>query len=196
MNMIDLVNIIDNNDKIPKEWMNLIRELENYKDRFCVFILGESDSGKTSFCRFLISSLVAKGYSLAWIDADIGQSTIGPPASVGMKIISSGEEKDNPLFFRFVGSISPTGHLLQSLVAVRSLVDKAISQKVRGIILDTTGFVSGRVGIEFKFQKIELVNPTHLIALEKRKELEVLLKNFSRRKSLFLGFWFNKIWYR
>ena len=178
--------IDDYNNQVPKEWIALGRELEGCRGRFLVFILGENDTGKSSLCRYLISHLRHQGCRVAWVDADLGQSALGPPTTVGMTVLPSSPGEGNPLFFRFVGSTSPAGHLLQTLVSVRAMVDKTIQQKVDGIILDTSGFVSGKTAREFKFQKIQLVNPTHLIALERGKELEILLKNFSGRRSLSL----------
>ncbi len=173
-------------DSVPEDWLVLVKELESYQRRFLIFALGENDTGKSTFCRYLASELCRQGRRVAWIDSDLGQSILGPPASVGMTILSPPDGQESPLLLRFVGSTSPVGHLLQTLVAVRALIDRAMRQKVDGIVLDTSGFVSGRIGMEFKFQKIDLVNPTHLIALERGRELEALLKNFSFRRSLSL----------
>lgn len=175
-------------DRAPEEWAVLAEDLGNYPGRFIVFALGENDTGKSTLCRYLVSQLCGQGRRVAWIDADLGQSILGPPTCAGMTILSSLKERaeEGPLFLRFVGSISPANHLLQTLVAVRRLIDRAIRERVNGIILDTSGFVSGRIGLEFKFQKIELADPTHLIALERGKELEALLRNFSHRRTLSL----------
>ncbi|MCL6584272.1 MAG: AAA family ATPase [bacterium] len=173
-------------DKIPEEWVRLVKDIEEYHRRFIIFTLGENDTGKSTLCRYLVSQICHLGRRVAWIDSDLGQSILGPPATVGMRIVSPTEGEESPLFLRFVGSTSPIGHLLQTLVAVRTMMDKAIRQRVDGIVLDTCGFVTGRIGLEFKFQKIDLVNPTHLIALQKGRELEVLLRNFSYRRSLSL----------
>ena len=173
-------------DKVPEDWLALVKDLESYQRRFLVFALGENDTGKSTFCRYLASELCHQGRRVAWIDSDLGQSILGPPASVGMTMLSPPDGQESPLLLRFVGSTSPVGHLLQTLVAVRVLIDRAMRQKADGVILDTSGFVSGRIGMEFKFQKIDLVNPTHLIALERGRELETLLKNFSFRKFLSL----------
>ena len=170
----------------PKEWIRLCSELDRFEGRFLVCVLGASDTGKSSLCRYLVSHFRQQDCRVALVDADLGQSTLGPPATVGMKVFSLLEGKDDPSFLRFVGYISPVGHLLQTLVAIRVLIDRAVEQGVEGIILDTSGFLFGKVALEFKFQKIELVNPTHLIALERSRELEALLKNFSHRRSLSL----------
>lgn len=170
----------------PKEWIRLCSELDRFEGRFLVCVLGASDTGKSSLCRYLVLHFRQQGCRVALIDADLGQSTLGPPATVGMKVFSLLKGKDDPSFFRFVGYISPVKHMLQTLVAIRALVDRAVEQGVEGIILDTSGFLFGKVALEFKFQKIEVVNPTHLIALERNRELEVLLKNFSHRRSLSL----------
>ncbi|MEW5801147.1 MAG: Clp1/GlmU family protein [bacterium] len=173
-------------DRVPEEWLVLVKDLESYQRRFLIFALGENDTGKSTLCQYLVSQLCQHGRRVAWIDSDLGQSILGPPASVGMSIVSPPDGINGPLQLRFVGSTSPVGHLLQTLVAVRTLIDRAFRQKVDGVVLDTSGFVSGRIGLEFKFQKIDLVNPSHLIALARGKELDGLLKNFSYRRYLSL----------
>jgi len=173
-------------DKVPEDWLVLVKDLESYQRRFLIFALGENDTGKSTLCRYLALALCRQERRVAWIDSDLGQSILGPPANVGMTILSPPDGQKSPILLRFVGSTSPVGHLLQTLVAVRALIDRAMRQKVDGVILDTSGFVSGRIGLEFKFQKIDMVNPTHLLALERGRELESLLKNFSFRRSLSL----------
>ncbi len=174
-----------NYQEVSPEWYKLTKEMEQYTGRFLAIILGEGDTGKTSMARFLVSHFQDQGKRIAWIDTDLGQSTLGPPTTVGM-LIPALKNKENFFNFRFVGSISPVGHLLQTVVSVRRLVDIAVNMEVEGIILDTSGFIGGRVGFEFKFQKIDVMNPTHLIALERGRELEGLLKIFSGRKMLHL----------
>ena len=86
----------------------------------------------------------------------------------------------------FVGSITPVGNFLQVLVGLKKLIDRAVAYRVSKIIINTSGLISGSVGREFKFQKIDLVDPTHLITLERTGELEYIVKNFSFKRSLIL----------
>lgn len=51
----------------------------------CVLILGASDVGKSTFSRFLIDYACAASMRAALVDADVGQSQIGPPTTIGLK---------------------------------------------------------------------------------------------------------------
>ena len=84
----------------------------------------------------------------------------------------------------FIGSTTPVGHLLQSIVGAKKLLEAAIRFKARRIVINSSGLVYGDMAREFKFQKIDLLRPTHIIALEKERELTPLLKNFYFRKSV------------
>jgi len=78
-------------------------------------IIGATDTGKTTLIAALAKHL-AKKSAVGIVDADIGQSHIGPPATVGWSIVEKAEFDFSKLDCRgmsFVGDISPTGHLLQ-----------------------------------------------------------------------------------
>src|SRR2546422_11318686 len=47
-------------------------------------ILGTSDTGKTSLAARLAGALAARGDRVAVVDADVGQSGIGPPTTHGL----------------------------------------------------------------------------------------------------------------
>lgn len=162
---------------IPEPWRKVLAELK--KEEGVVIVLGASDTGKTTFCRWLVEEISRAGQKVAWVDGDIGQSTIGPPTTVGMAIFQKGSpnpfEEVKPLFMRFVGSTSPVGHLLQTLVGVKKMVDKSFQLGADSVIVDTTGLVAGDIGRELKFQKIDLIGPRYILALERKGELEDLL---------------------
>ncbi len=53
-----------------------------------VIVLGDSDTGKTTWIRHAAASLTARGcVPLAVVDSDIGQATLVPPASVSLRIL-------------------------------------------------------------------------------------------------------------
>lgn len=169
---------------IPEEWRRLVIKIKERKAPSIIFIIGASDTGKSILAQYIYIQLNTKKGLIALVDADLGQSTVGPPTTVGLAIDKDQKNIFKPLYMQFVGSTSPRGHMLQTLVAVKKLVDKAKALKVKKIIIDTSGFISGVIGHEFKFQKIDLINPTHIIALEMENELGSLLGNFSHRKEM------------
>ena len=78
-----------------------------------VMVIGRVDTGKSTFCRHLASVAIKRGLKVGIVDADVGQSWIGPPTTVGMKIFT--QDPAPALFpdsFYFVGSVSPERHLL------------------------------------------------------------------------------------
>ena len=142
-----------------------------------VMLLGAPDTGKSSFARRLLESVVAAGKSAAYIDADVGQTTVGPPACVGLKWLRESHDfttLDKADDLRFVGSISPKHLVLQEVMATATLVDLARSNADL-IVIDTTGAVSGVTGQTLKFHKLELCRPDVLVALQRGSEIEPII---------------------
>ena len=154
--------------------------------------LGASDTGKTTCLRTAAIHLAQAGLlPLAIVDADIGQSTIGPPTTVGLTLVPKADttalSSDGRLTchaMRFVGALSPPGHLLQLIVATKRLVDKALRQEARAVLVDTTGLVGGTIGFQLKLNKIELLEPRQVVALQREGELEDVLSVLDNRPGL------------
>ena len=66
---------------VPPEWGAAASEIFERSLR-TVLVIGGSAVGKSSFCRYLTEVLLARQAEVAFVDADIGQSNIGPPATV------------------------------------------------------------------------------------------------------------------
>jgi polynucleotide 5'-hydroxyl-kinase GRC3/NOL9 len=161
----------------PKQWHALLDVLE--KERGIAIILGATDTGKSTLAKFLIFNLCKRGLKVALVDADIGQSFLGPPTTIGLAVFKSDPDWEvvlSPPEIFFVGSTTPEGHFPIHLKGVKKMVDKAPSYGAEVIIVDTTGFILGDAGIELKRKKIDLLSPRFLIALQKSDEIELLLK--------------------
>jgi polynucleotide 5'-hydroxyl-kinase GRC3/NOL9 len=160
----------------PEEWHALLDVLE--KERGIAIILGATDTGKSSLAKFLIFNLCQRGLKVALVDADIGQSFLGPPTTIGLAVFKSDPDWEvvlSPPEIFFVGSTTPEGHFPIHLKGVKKMVDKAPSYGAEVIIVDTTGFILGEAGIELKRKKIDLLSPRFLIALQKSDEIEHVL---------------------
>lgn len=139
-----------------------------------VMVIGGVDTGKTTVARLLLSDAVDAGRTVAYVDADIAASTVGPAGCVGLRLIESGEDLENlsdPDELRFVGAVEPNGVVLPHVVAVASLVDVA-RRVAELVVVDTTGVVSGVVGQTLKYHIAELTNPSIVIALSRGRELD------------------------
>jgi len=149
-------------------------------------VLGRTDVGKSTLIQNLVRLVTARGQAVAVLDADLGQSTYGLPTTLTLVHFSPEIEPPAPEFVArvFVGATSPVGHLLQMLVGCRRLLDRAQQLGVRSIFIDTTGLVEGPLAIEFKLQKIDLLQPTHLLALARAAELDPIVRACVRREDL------------
>lgn len=150
-----------------------------------VMLIGAADTGKTTLAKFLLADAIGAGLSAAFVDADVGVSTVGPPACVGLKWIRSPDDFGSLAHaddLRFVGSTQPQGVVLPHVVAAASLVEVARSA-VDYVVLDTTGVVSGVVGQTLKYHLMELCAPNLVIALQRGTELEPTIGMLQR----FLG---------
>lgn len=124
-------------------------------------VIGRVDTGKSTLIKFLASELNA-----AIVDADIGQSDVGPPT-----VVSLGRKRGEKLEMidgYFVGSTTPARHLLQMVVGAKKMVERA----PKPCIMNTTGLVDGPIGRALKTQKIEAVRPNLLILIERERELD------------------------
>jgi len=163
--------------EIPGDWMDLIDAIHRKKGSALIF--GASDTGKSTLAHLLVVQLCQRGNVVGLVDGDIGQSVLGPPTTIGLALLDSAPqqlEDGQAMASYFVGSTSPRGHMLEMLVGIKRIADRAAQREPEIIIIDTTGFVSGETAWELKFQKVDLLKPAHLIALQRKREIEGLLR--------------------
>ncbi len=141
-----------------------------------VVLLGGLDVGKTTIGREVARAAVEAGRTVAFVDADIGQSTVGPPSTVGLKLCREPADLEPDRLARadavyFVGSTSPQGHLLPLVAGAAVLLRQAHEAGAQLIVLDTSAMVSGVYGQMLKFHKLELARPDVVLGLERGEEL-------------------------
>jgi polynucleotide 5'-kinase involved in rRNA processing len=145
-----------------------------------VLLLGDIDTGKTTFGIELIKRALRANIPTAFVDADIVQSTVGPPTTVGLRLCSSITDLARENLRRadslgFVGSLVPKGHLLPLTTSTAKLARRARELGCRLIVIDTTSLVSGIYGQSLKFFKMDLVGPDFVVAFERGGELEPIV---------------------
>jgi len=77
--------------------------------------------------------------------------------------------------------------MLPLAVALKRLAGKAHAMGAHVVLVDTTGLVLGPVGCQLKFHKIELLEPHHLVALRRERELGPILRLFEGRKGMVIS---------
>lgn len=148
-------------------------------------VLGATDTGKTTLIAAL-TKLLAKKNTIGIVDADIGQSHIGPPGAVGWSIIEKTKFDFSKLTCRgisFVGDISPTGHLLQLTEGIFQCT-KQTSKASDIVIIDTPGFTSGPAACALWWTVQRILQPDLIFAVEQNDELKDIidgLQHFSSK---------------
>ena len=159
---------------------------KNLKQKGICLILGASDTGKTTLAEALAKHL-AKNQPVGIIDADIGQSHIGPPATVGWAVVDNPLVRAEPAGARqinfskltvggisFVGDITPVGHLLQLTAAIVQCFQR-ISKLTELIIIDTPGFVRGPAAAALWWTVQRILQPELILAVQRNDELQCIL---------------------
>ena len=147
-------------------------------------LVGDVDTGKTSLATFLANGLLARGFQVGVVDADLGQSEIGPPTTIGLGRVTRalaclGEADVAGL--SFVGSTSPQGHVGATVAGTRRMADRAAGARFERVIVDTSGLIGGELGRILKRRKIELLDPDLVICLERGEECEPILRPYTGR---------------
>ena len=145
-----------------------------------VLLVGGLDTGKTTLGRAIAAAGLRNGRQVAYLDADLGQKAVGPPATVALKMIPgeadlAADAMSRPDAIAFVGSISPQGQLLPLVVGATRLLDRALENGADLVVVDTSGLVSGVYGQILKYHKVEMLRPDVVIGLQRGAELEPLL---------------------
>ena len=148
------------------------------RDARVILVIGETDAGKTSFTTFLAGALLERGASVGVVDADLGQSDIGPPTTVGLgrlRLPVERLEDAEVVGLYFVGSTSPQGHLLPTVAGTRAMVQKALRLGFDRVIVDTSGLVQGELG-RLLFQRLPRLLHFPILPLD----LRVLVREKTR----------------
>ncbi len=149
---------------VEQSWQLLLDKIGQETRGGIIYVIGANDSGKSTLCHFLAGHL-SETHPIAYIDCDPGQSLIGPPTTIGLKFPFQPGDSSGNTYLYFVGSTTPRGHLLQTLVGIKKLTELAQSLGSHWIILDSSGFVLDPVAREFQFRVIDVVRPQFLIVL-------------------------------
>ncbi len=161
--------------EVPSSWQSLrVTTMQGV-----ILVVGATDTGKTTLARYLYRRLGEHHERLAFVDGDMGQATLGPPTTVTMALGEEDDERFPPAGRRcrvFVGDISPTGHMLPTVVGVHKLVRRARKAGATAIVVDTTGLVvASQGGGALKLALVDLLRPEVVIGLQRGTELEHLL---------------------
>lgn len=164
---------------IPKSWedaANTILELKSLP--VTVMIVGGIDSGKTSFSAYLANKALKIKRNVAMIDADLGQSDVGPPSTIGSCRIKKPIRdpfETSAENVCFIGVTSPGGAVPKVIEGIAKVKEKVMKRGANLLIVNTDGWIDGEDAIRYKVALAKQVKPDIVVAIQEKNELTFLL---------------------
>lgn len=155
----------------------IMRECSRWR-RPLIYLLGDVDTGKTTIMHSLVDGIIGRR-KVALLDADVGQSTLGPPLTISLGLLDPDETRMRMVGQAYIPGFRIPRYLNRFLHAERRLV-KAARREADMCIVDSVGFVEG-VGSAIKLMEIDALNPDLVVALQREKELEAVLDGIRAR---------------
>ncbi|MBW2407369.1 MAG: hypothetical protein JRF17_08385 [Deltaproteobacteria bacterium] len=162
--------MIPSDFEVPNQW----NEINTDQLTDTIIVIGHPDSGKSTMVQWLFNRLCQVHPSVGWLDGDIGQTTLGVPTTINLALFDRAKDPYPYLAATiFVGSTSPRGHMSPLLDGLHRLQKLALAANTEALIVDTTGMIGEHAGGDIlKKNKIELLRPSTIIALQREQTLE------------------------
>ncbi|RLI21804.1 hypothetical protein DRO54_02715 [Candidatus Bathyarchaeota archaeon] len=173
---------------IPENWVKAVNEIiseAKSNTPLTVMIMGEVDSGKTSFCTYLANVAIREKLRVAVIDGDLGQSDIGPPSTIGYSILNKcvkdlfDVDADNACFIGLTSPGTATTKVIEGLSKLKEEVERKEAQL---IIINTDGWVEGEDAASYKLRLVETLKPHIVVGLQQSDELLHILSGIGNAK--------------
>ncbi|HEX67930.1 MAG TPA: hypothetical protein ENG13_02565 [bacterium] len=159
--------------EFPPAWKKLAEEISSQDWR--IMLVGGVDCGKTTYAQYILKILLEKKEEVAYINADVGQAILGPPATLSMSFLKrfpSQLETVLPDYQWFIGSNSPSGFFTEVILGVHSLVQVLEEKGNPPAVMDTSGLIKGEEGKRLKYMKSLVFQPDLVVILEREDEME------------------------
>ena len=172
---------------IPSSWESICDKLVSQRRLLTVMVIGNVDSGKTSFCTYLANKALEKELKVAVIDADLGQSDVGPPSTIGYSRIKTPikdlfeVEAENAYF---LGLTSPSGVKKEIIEKLSSMKNTALKNNVDFLIINTDGWIDGEEAVAYKIMLVEKTAPDIVVGIQHENELSTILSALKGKEVL------------
>jgi polynucleotide 5'-hydroxyl-kinase GRC3/NOL9 len=156
---------------IPQSWVtayDTLREIQ--KKPAIALVVGGIDSGKTSFCTYLINRLVSEKRRVAVLDEDLGQSDVGPPCAVAYAYVAKPVTdlfNLKPANAFFVGVNSPSGAVDRTIEGAAFLKAEILAEATADfVIVNTDGWGGVEEAVQFKARLATALGPDMVFCLQ------------------------------
>jgi polynucleotide 5'-hydroxyl-kinase GRC3/NOL9 len=150
-------------------------------------VAGGVDVGKTSFCTYLVNNALKKQRKVSMIDADLGQSDLGPPSTISScsitKPVRDPFEMGAENVF-FIGVTSPSGAVAKIVEGITDMKDKVLKRGAQVLVINTDGWVEGEEAVQYKMALVKQIKPDIVVGIQEQNELASLLNALSETENI------------
>jgi polynucleotide 5'-hydroxyl-kinase GRC3/NOL9 len=156
---------------VPVAWNEAAHVLQRQRG-VCV-IVGEVDSGKSSLCTFLTNKSLEDTGKVGVVDADVGQTDIGPPTTISSSVVQApiiGLQKAVSEISFFVGDTSPS-FVPDKVVTLATRLKKQMTRSADMVLVNTDGWLGEFNAMRHKQLLLGEIQPDLVIALSRSDEV-------------------------
>jgi len=163
-----------NGNTVPISWreaVDAILELDGSK----TVVIGDIDTGKSTFCTYLANLTIKSGKGIWVLDADIGQSDLGPPTTIGLGLANeylTNLSSINVGRMFFVGYTSPSSVTEKVIFGIRKLASQASPPP---LVINTDGWVADEQATSYKVKMINELGPDIVVGIQRLREIDAIL---------------------
>ncbi len=173
---------------IPESWESAVSTIlsDAHKPEI-VMIVGAVDVGKTSFCAYLANRALKEKRRVAIIDADLGQSDLGPPSTVSSRRIAKPIRDLFEIDARnvcFIGVTSPSSATSEVMDGIAKMKEKFLKLGIDLLIVNTDGWVEGEDAVRYKLALVKRIKPRIVIGIQEQNELTFLLGTLTETQNI------------
>lgn len=161
---------------IAAPWRRAVDRIIGHGTRRIV-VIGATDRGKTTFCRYLADRLRTADAVPFLLDGDPGQGLLAPPACVGLQAPHRPEPR-----FAFVGTPNAAARPALLVAAVARLAAHAGEAP---LVVDTCGFVEGP-GRRLQAATLAAVAPEAVVVIARHEDSIADLADVLPRRNVLL----------
>lgn len=174
---------------ILPSWKGELFSLTNKlrSDSLIYFIIGKKNSGKSTFSKLLLNSLISNSGTCTYLDLDPGQSEFSNPYTLsitdvhepyfGINLPTSSNKPNDSRYSLYYGFSSPQQQPKQYVRIVKNLFNKyANRDKKSHLVVNTPGWIKG-FGKELLIEITSYINPDHLIYLTSTEDEDTELND-------------------
>jgi polynucleotide 5'-hydroxyl-kinase GRC3/NOL9 len=166
---------------IPSSWDKPLEAILSVRKKpAAVLVLGKIDSGKSSYCTYLVNKLVDGKCRVAVLDGDLGQSDIGSSGIVGYAVTSKPVTDLYDLKLEnafFVGVTSPIMAIARTIEGLAALKAEIFQRPVDFVVVNTDGWVAGDIAVQYKTALVKELKPDVIVGVQVADELDELIAN-------------------